>query len=236
MYDFDRLNFTKNSKLLVVMPHPDDEAVFAAGLIYKTAMTGVDVDLCCMTNGEKSTHRHGLKQNDDLSTVRKKEVEEAARIMGVKTLICANLPDGGLSEKWQDVMDFLIREVNEFKPTHVLTLEPDGIYGHPDHIMLSLVITRMQKAFKKSGRHDFELIYATVPDMFKPDSKSHKMTEKEVIKPIKANLEVELSLFEQYKKKLVCMAHYSQFGKNEGFWDRWEEFGMFEKEYFFVVE
>lgn len=232
MLSIKSLPITNKTKMLVIMPHPDDEAIFSAGFIYHAAKKGAYINILTMTNGEKSTLRYGVKDHQDLGKIRKNELEKACVLLQVHTLVCANFPDGEIEQKYKQVTKFVIEDIMEFHPDIILTLEPDGIYGHPDHIALSQIVTFIHK----SKKIPFQLIYATVDDKFKSGEDSKKMAKKAVIKPLKPTHELKLSLDEEYVKRHTIMAHHSQFSGNDKFWQRWNKYNMFEKEYFVVVK
>jgi LmbE family N-acetylglucosaminyl deacetylase len=87
----------------------------------------------------------------------------------------------------------------------LVTLEPDGIYGHPDHIALSEAVT---EAVKRPMR----LLYATVGE-FIHRPRASKMAEKAIINPLKPELVLKLGLAESKAKLESLRAHYSQFRK-----------------------
>ena len=223
-----QITITNKTRVLVIMPHPDDEAVFAAGLINHFSKSGARVNLVCMTNGEKSTHRYGITKKQHLGDIRKKELEQASRIMGVHTLVCANFPDGKLFDKHKDVSKFIVDDIIEYRPDIILTLEPDGIYGHPDHITLSRIIG----VINESQKIPFTLIYATVPSGFQPSEGARKMANDDDINPLTPTHKLDLSMKQQYIKHHACMAHYTQLGENDSFWSLWGKSGLLEHEYF----
>ncbi len=45
-------NFTKNDRVLILAPHPDDETIGAAGVIQQALSSGADVYVACYTNGD----------------------------------------------------------------------------------------------------------------------------------------------------------------------------------------
>ena len=170
------LGLTKKDRVLVLMPHPDDEAVFTSGLIKKLTRSEVAVKIVTMTRGEKSTLRYGLKPEDDLAKVRAGELIKSFKVLGVSEFDALALPDGGLKNLRIEMEKVIKKQINGFKPTVVLTLEPDGIYGHPDHIALSEAATVVT-------RKPVKLLYATVGE-FVHRPKASKMAEKAVISPL----------------------------------------------------
>ena len=203
--DLEIMGINKKDRVLVFMPHPDDEAVFTSGLIKKMIEEQVVVKIVTMTRGEKSTLRYGLKPKDDLAAARDKELRKSFGVLGVNQFDALDLPDGGLKYRKKEMKKIIKKDIAVFGATLVITLEPDGIYGHPDHIALSAVVTEV---VKKPVR----LLYATVGEfMHKP--RASKMSEKAVIKPLKPELVFKLGFVETLAKIRSLRAHSSQFQK-----------------------
>ena len=197
------LSIREDSRVLVIMPHPDDETVFASGLLHTLARHHVAVRVITMTQGEKSTLRHGLPPEADLAEARKQELTWAFHILGVNNFVLLKFPDGGLEKKAKEIKAVIAREIKSFHATHVLTLEPDGIYGHPDHVALSAYTTRVTKK-------PVSLLYATVsPHHILPSAKH--MAKKDKIEPIKPDIKLRLSLSDMAAKLRAFRAHASQF-------------------------
>jgi LmbE family N-acetylglucosaminyl deacetylase len=123
--------------------------------------------------------------------------------------------------------------IKDFNPHFVLTLEPDGIYGHPDHVALTKVVTTI---FKKTNSA-FKLIYATVDsNYYQPSEGSRKMAkDPDSIKPLKPNLVLKLSLVDSYKKLKALRAHRSQFQVNYKFIKKWHSRKLIRTEMFYLV-
>jgi len=198
------LAIDKHSRILVFMPHPDDEAVFCSGLLKKLTTNHIPVKLITLTSGEKSTLVFGLKPNEDLATVRRTEQANSCQILGITDYEILSLPDGGLKTKENQVKKIISQQIHIFNPTHIVSLEPDGIYGHPDHIALSKFVSDVVASPRK-------LLYATIPE-FKKKRPVSKMSEKEIISPIVPAFHLKLSPTEKATKIKSLQAHRTQFG------------------------
>lgn len=197
------LGITNNSRVLFCMPHPDDEAVFASGLISRLIKENIPTKLIIFTKGEASTKRYGILPTDNLAKIRTRETKTAAKILGIKKLRILSLKDGGLKSSGSIVAKILNQETTTFNPTAVVTLEPDGIYGHPDHIALS----QFCRAFTQKNK--ITLIYTTVTPDFTMPSAVH-MAEKDIIEPIAPDFIFPLSLREMITKFRAISAHSTQ--------------------------
>lgn len=218
-------------RVLAVFPHPDDETAFAAGFLQKSIAAGIDVKLICLSAGEMSTNRFGLEKNDDLAKVRRTELAEACRILGVKSYSHLNFPDGKFEEVYQKVKKNLLAEIEGFRPKFILTLEPCGIYGHPDHISLTRVLTELSD--EKREDEKFDLIYATVDSHFDFRKGAEKMAKNpQAISPIQPNLRLKLDPKERAVKIKAFEAHRSQFKVDEKFIEQWEKGKLLSFEFF----
>lgn len=186
------------------MPHPDDEAIFCGGLLHKLATAHVPTRVITMTVGEKSTLRYGLKPTDNLAQVRQKELGLALTILGINDFHIYHYPDGKLEEIGEKIKKTIRANIHEFHPTIIATLEPDGIYGHPDHIALS-------EFTKRVVRRPTRLLYITVSPSYHLPKSASWMAKKAVIKPIKPNVELRLRLSDTLAKLKALRAHNTQF-------------------------
>ena len=98
---------TKNTRLMVVSPHPDDETLAAGGLIQRVLRLGGSVKVVFMTSGdgfpegvEKETRigRPNAQDYRNYGKLRKREARQALRVLGMKKqdVVFLNFPDGGL--------------------------------------------------------------------------------------------------------------------------------------------
>jgi LmbE family N-acetylglucosaminyl deacetylase len=124
--------------MLLVLAHPDDES-FSAGLtVARYAKAGWTVNLLCATLGEAG--HSGPYENisgDALGAIRRAEVEDAARILGIAGISFLGYRDGTLPEQQTgELEDKIYRKMVELSPQVVITHNTDGISNHPDHIKL----------------------------------------------------------------------------------------------------
>ncbi len=143
----------KFKKILLIYPHPDDEVLTAGGVMAENK----NATLLILTKGERGTSDAHLDLS--LKQVRTNEEQKSSKILGVKKLIQMDLGDGQLG-KQREIITKTIREVvKEEKPDLIITYDLSGFYGHPDHMVVSEVITELvKKEFQNT-----ELWYPTVP-------------------------------------------------------------------------
>lgn len=131
-------------RLMVVMPHPDDECFGCASTIARYSAEGASVSLVAMTRGGGGLW-NGREAGDlrRLSDVRELELRDAAAELGVRFVEVFDYPDGAL-EKVEEVDEVRDRFVSDIvrclrvhRPQVVICLGPEGNYGHPDHKVVS---------------------------------------------------------------------------------------------------
>ena len=136
--------------LLAVFAHPDDEAFGTGGSLSRYAASGAQVALICATRGEVGEISDpSFATPETLGEVRESELRCAAETMGVQELIFLNYRDSGMAgtPENQDTRAFinapaeqvvpqLVSAIRRLRPEVVVTFEPNGGYGHPDHIAI----------------------------------------------------------------------------------------------------
>lgn len=127
------------SRVLAVFPHPDDETVACGGTLRRLAQLHRDVTLLVLTSGELGAGA-GVPKGE-LAARRRAETRDAAAHLGVSRLLHWELPDGGLADSRAELRDRLQSLLAELRPGLVLTYGPDGLYGHPDHVVCSQLVT-----------------------------------------------------------------------------------------------
>jgi N-acetyl-1-D-myo-inositol-2-amino-2-deoxy-alpha-D-glucopyranoside deacetylase len=158
----------KDKRLLLAFPHPDDESFGPGGTIAKYAREGVDVHYVCATRGEVGSvdaemlkpYEH-LPEDQRLGALRGQELRRAADILQLTGLHYLGYRDSGMigSPDNQDPRAFinadpdrvtgqLVKIIRTYRPQVVVTFDPFGGYGHPDHIFIH---HRTTEAFHAAG-------------------------------------------------------------------------------------
>lgn len=141
---------TTPPSLLAVFAHPDDEAFGSGGVLAKHAASGTRVTLVCATRGEcGEISSPELATPETLGAVREQELRLAGEALGVRDIRFLDCRDSGMdgtpenddpraliNQRADDVVRKLVAIVREVRPQVVLTFEPYGGYGHPDHIAI----------------------------------------------------------------------------------------------------
>jgi mycothiol S-conjugate amidase len=157
-------------RLMAVHAHPDDESSKGAASMARYVREGVEVLVVTCTGGERGDVLNPALVDDpavvaDIAAVRRAEMAEAARILGVEQT-WLGFVDSGLPEADDDgvvpplpegcfallpldeASEPLVRLVREFRPHVITTYDELGGYPHPDHIRTHEVSMR---AFEAAG-------------------------------------------------------------------------------------
>lgn len=126
--------------LTCIYAHPDDETFSGGGTFAKYAAAGVRITIFCATDGDAGK-TSGLKvaSKQELGAIRRKELEAAARILGIQYIEPGGHPDGGLAAVNQDeLIGQIVSHMRREKPHVVITFGPEGAPNtHPDHKVMS---------------------------------------------------------------------------------------------------
>ncbi|MBO1436732.1 PIG-L deacetylase family protein [Meiothermus sp. CFH 77666] len=142
-------------RVLAVFAHPDDESFFCAGTLTKLASQGHEVYLICATRGEQGRIRHPAidetryPKGEARGRLREKELEAACTILGLRPPILLDYQDSGyplevaqanpqgfMHQDLQQVEDVLLAHIAQIRPQVMIGFDPQGYYGHADHIHL----------------------------------------------------------------------------------------------------
>jgi LmbE family N-acetylglucosaminyl deacetylase len=137
--------------LLGIYAHPDDEIIGAGGTLARYATSGARVSLVIATRGEAGEiQRPGTATPETLTQVREQEMRCSAAALGASDLIFLAYRDSGMAGSPDndhpqalvnaaaaEVTGQLVAIIRRLRPQVVLTFEPYGGYGHPDHVAIN---------------------------------------------------------------------------------------------------
>lgn len=135
---------TYEPNLLAVFAHPDDESLGTGGTLAKYATRGAQIHLLTATRGELGWF--GAPEDNPgpeaLGQIREAELRDAARVLGIGEVSFLDYRDGELEDEDQRVLVARVAaHIRRVRPQVVLTFDPYGLYGHPDHIAISAATT-----------------------------------------------------------------------------------------------
>lgn len=164
-------------RLLAVVAHPDDETFGMGGTLAHYAEQGVEVHLICATRGEVGeVNSEMLEGFQSVGELREHELCCAADFLGLKKVHFLDYRDSGMSGSPEndhpmaliraplvEVAEKIAFYIRDIKPQVVITFDPMGGYGHPDHIAVHNAVVA---AFEMSGddRREIKNLSAFMPD------------------------------------------------------------------------
>lgn len=132
--------------VLALHAHPDDESIFTGLTLRRLADAGARVVLVLATGGELGGSRLPLGPGESVRERRRRELEDAAALLGVSRLVLLGHrdsglpggPDGGhphaLAGADPVVLGRTVAELVDAEGAGTVVHDDDaGIYGHPDH-------------------------------------------------------------------------------------------------------
>jgi LmbE family N-acetylglucosaminyl deacetylase len=139
--------------LLAIFAHPDDESFGAGGVMALAASAGNPVWVLCATNGDQGGRpgEVGVDHSMDPET-RREELRCACEAIGAAEPLFLGYRDSGM-EGWgapegslslvdpDEVVERIVAVIAQLRPAVIVTFDPGGVYGHPDHVACSATAT-----------------------------------------------------------------------------------------------
>jgi LmbE family N-acetylglucosaminyl deacetylase len=128
-----------NERVLVIAPHPDDEAIACSGTILRHLASGDNVLVAIATDGRNS---RVASSPEEMARIRKNEATQAARRLGIGSPEWLGLPEG----EWQvsELQPLLTGLLQRYRPT--LVYAPSRIDFHPEHFAVAHTLGRALEA------------------------------------------------------------------------------------------
>jgi LmbE family N-acetylglucosaminyl deacetylase len=136
---------------MAVFAHPDDESFGIGGTLARySADPGVQVVLVCATRGEAGEISDpSLGTKDRLAEVREAELRCAVTALGIDELLLLDYRDSGMAgtpenlhpqslnmADFDEVVGKIVYQIRRLRPDVIITFDPTGGYGHPDHVAI----------------------------------------------------------------------------------------------------
>jgi LmbE family N-acetylglucosaminyl deacetylase len=113
--------------VLGVGAHPDDLEFTCAGTIAKMVMEGWEAYFLICTDGSRGS-RHHMVTHEALAKTRRKEQEEAGKIIGLKDIFFLSHPDAHLICN-PLLKEQIVRVIRTVRPNVVITMDPTFYYA-----------------------------------------------------------------------------------------------------------
>ncbi len=158
-------------KILVVLPHPDDEVFPMSGTLSQYILDGAQVTYVCLTLGEmgRNLGNPAFANRVSLPQVRKKELQHSCEIIGIQDLRFWGYHDKTVEFEPYEPLDKRILEViEEVKPEIIFTYYP-GHGVHPDHDACGAAVVRTVKEMAPEMRPEVWCCAFPNREMRKPD-------------------------------------------------------------------
>jgi LmbE family N-acetylglucosaminyl deacetylase len=136
---------------VAVFAHGDDEGTVAP-ILARYAREGAQVYLVVATDGAQGGKHTDIPRGPELARARAEEAGCAARALGLRPPVLLGFPDAKLGDYATDpsllyrLAQRIQEELERLRPDAVITFGPDGATGHPDHRLVSAVVTQLVRA------------------------------------------------------------------------------------------
>src|SRR5262245_30008840 len=137
--------------LVEVWAHADDEAPVGP-ILARYAREGVQVDMVIATDGAQGAANTSVPRGPEIAKLRVEEARCSAQALGIHPPILLGFPDDALGNYNTDpamlfrLTQRLHEELQRLRPDALITWGPDGGYGHPDHRIISSIVTQLVRA------------------------------------------------------------------------------------------
>lgn len=142
---------TAPQTLVAVFAHADDE-ISASPILARYAREGVNVYVIVATDGAQGGSNTTIPRGPELARARAEEMRCAAQALGVHPPILLEFPDGALGNYAADptllprLTQRVATELARLRPDAIITWGPDGGTSHPDHRIISNIVTQLVRA------------------------------------------------------------------------------------------
>ena len=197
----------KPQKILVILAHPDDPEFFCGATLARWAKLGHEIHYFLLTCGDKGGGP-GVTPGE-LCVIRHQEQQNAAAVIGAKSVRFLDLEDGYLIPSL-DLRREVVRTIRREKPDILVTCDPTLLYSyfgsvnHPDHRAAGQVV--LDAVFPAAGNAHF------FPELVK-DEGLEPHTPREVWVSLPSAPTVTLDVTDTWEIKIRALKeHKSQIG------------------------
>lgn len=204
------LGLPEVERVLILTPHPDDEALGCAGTVTLLNRKGVSSTVIFLTDGE----RLNGAPSQEVAAIRRTEGLRSSDILGCREPVFLGLPDGEVEDHIEEGCRKLSDIIASKKPD--LILSPSPMDYHQDHLAAADIALKLLE-YHRSFKLAFYEVYSTVRSTHFVDISEAVEQKKEAI------LNYRTSLYgkpEIYVHALLGLnAHRSLFLQNYGYYE-----------------
>jgi LmbE family N-acetylglucosaminyl deacetylase len=152
--------------LVAVWAHADDEAP-AGPILARYAREGVQVHTIIATDGSQGAANTSVPRGPEIAKLRVAEANCSSEALGILPPILLGFPDAALGHYQGDpsmlfrLTQRLQEELQRLQPDVLITWGPDGGYGHPDHRIVSSIVSQLARAGAPGVPQ--QVFYASIP-------------------------------------------------------------------------
>lgn len=176
------VNTIFSGKILILVPHMDDEILACGGTIAQLANKEI-IYVIFITDGRGKPFHKGMSEVD-LNEIRTNESKAALNILGLneKNIKFLNFPDGHLKDNFNSLVSKLHVIINDTRPDYVFI--PFRYDWHPDHITLNRASTSVYA----------NLNFKITPVEYFVYTKWHLLKKKDIRKYINPDLLISIDI------------------------------------------
>ncbi|WP_147802671.1 bacillithiol biosynthesis deacetylase BshB2 [Alkalicoccus halolimnae] len=179
--------------ILVIFPHPDDEAFGVSGTILSHTDAGTPVTYICLTLGEmgRNMGRPVMANRESLPDIRLKELKEACSLLGIEDLRRFGMRDKTVEFTDRDALSERLSDViSEVNPTTIITFYP-GYAVHPDHDATGAAVVDAVRKLPDENRPGIHAIAFA-------DGSEEALGEPDVVRDVREYRERKLQVIEAH--------------------------------------
>lgn len=176
-------------RVLVISPHPDDEAIGCGGTLRKHVLAGDVMQVIFLTSGEKGGH--GRPEAETIR-IREAESRRAAKILGVQEIEFWHLRDGAVKPT-RAAVNQLRAKLKKFKPDKIYI--PHDREQHPDH----LAAVRLLQTALRGGSSRAKKTTVLMFEVWTP------LQRMDHIEDISEHIETKLAAIRAYKSQCAVV-------------------------------
>jgi LmbE family N-acetylglucosaminyl deacetylase len=199
-----------NGSVIVFAPHPDDETLGCGGTIAKRISEGYEVTVVVMTDGRFALKSEGVLSDpspEEMKSIRKSEVQNASKTLGVKeqNLLCMDFEDSSLEANKDSAEAKVLDILEEKHPIEVyFTYSKDTNLDH--RATNKIVHSAIAKLGVRVTKWEYSIVqpYAVIDSL--KDSFLNLFTHNMLYVDISRFLDLKKAAFAEYRSQVSIIS------------------------------